>query len=104
MKIILATLKKTLFWSYDRGSWQYDVMCVLILAFIFLAPNSLFTRPASSAPLVIKKGDLGQIEPNNLERELSIRLEQKYGHAAKIGRIETAEDSSGEVSYVVYQK
>jgi hypothetical protein len=108
VKIILATLKKTLFWSYDRGSWQYDVMCVVILAFIFFVPNSVFTQRAGSlAPgpaLVVRKLELGQIEPNNLERELSIRLEQKYGHAAKIARIETAEDSSGEVTYVVYQK
>jgi len=108
VKIILATLKKTLFWSYDRGSWQYDVMCVLILAFIFLAPNSMFIQRASTPktgpPLVIKRVELGQIEPGNLERELSIRLEQKYGHDAKIARIETAEDSSGGISYVVYQK
>ena len=108
MKIILATLKKTLFWSYDRGSWQYDVMCVVILAFIFFVPNSVFTQRASSITsgpaLVIRKVELGQIEPNNLERELSIRLEQKYGHAAKIARIETAEDISGEVTYIVYQK
>lgn len=107
MKIILATLKKTLFWSYDRGTWQYDVMCVVILAFIFFVPNSVFTQRASvtSGPaLVIRKVELGQIDPNNLERELSLRLEQKYGHAAKIARIETAEDISGEVSYVVYQK
>ncbi len=104
MKIILATLKKTLFWSYDRGSWQYDVMCVVILAFIFFVPNSVFIQRAASPALVIRKVELGQIEPNNLERELSIRLEQKYGHAAKIARIETAEDISGEVSYVVYQK
>jgi hypothetical protein len=112
MKIILATLKKTLFWSYDRGSWQYDVMCVLILAFIFFVPNSVFTQRAASVTsgvtsgpaLVVRKVELGQIEPKNLERELSIRLEQKYGHDAKIARIETAEDSSGDVSYVVYQK
>jgi hypothetical protein len=104
VKIILATLKKTLFWSYDRGSWQYDVMCVVILAFIFLVPNSVFTQRAASPALVIRKVELGQIEQDNLERELSLRLEQKYGHAAKIARIETAEDVSGEVSYVVYQK
>lgn len=104
MKIILATLKKTLFWSYDRGSWQYDVMCVVILAFIFFVPNSVFTQRAASPALVIRRVELGQIEPSNLERELSLRLEQKYGHAAKIARIETAEDISGEVSYVVYQK
>jgi hypothetical protein len=104
MKIILATLKKTLFWSYDRGSWQYDVMCVVILAFIFFAPNSLFSQRPRAQPLVVKRVELGQIEPGNLERELTMRLEQKYGHAAKINRIETAEDGSGEISYVVYPK
>ena len=42
MNLLLATLKKILFWSYDRGTWQYDVLCVLILGFIFLSPNGLF--------------------------------------------------------------
>ncbi len=34
--------KKLLFWSYGRSTWQYDVLCVLILAFIFLTPPSWF--------------------------------------------------------------
>ncbi|MGI9107628.1 MAG: hypothetical protein ACR2G4_15425 [Pyrinomonadaceae bacterium] len=34
--------KKLFFWSYGRTSWQYDVLCVLILAFIFLTPQSWF--------------------------------------------------------------
>jgi outer membrane lipoprotein-sorting protein len=42
LNIVFTTLKKILFWSYDRGTWQYDVMCVLILAFIFLTPNWIF--------------------------------------------------------------
>jgi hypothetical protein len=42
MDLLLTPLKKILFWSYDRGTWQYDLLCVLILAFIFLSPNYLF--------------------------------------------------------------
>lgn len=34
--------KNILFWSYRRTSWQYDVMCALILAFVFLTPKSWF--------------------------------------------------------------
>jgi hypothetical protein len=30
------------FWSYERGSWQYDVIVVVILAFIFLTPHAWF--------------------------------------------------------------
>ena len=42
MKLLFTTLKKMLFWSYERGSWQYDLMCVLILAFVFFAPNRFY--------------------------------------------------------------
>jgi hypothetical protein len=103
MKVILSTLKKILFWSYDRGTWQYDVMCVLILAFVLFAPNSAFHshRPT---PLIVRSSEIGQVDPTNLERELADRLERKYGHAVKISRIERVEESSGEISYIVYQK
>jgi hypothetical protein len=33
---------RAVFWSYERGSWQYDVIVLAILAFIFLTPRSWF--------------------------------------------------------------
>jgi hypothetical protein len=39
---LLRTLKKLLFWSYGRSTWQYDILCALILAFIFLTPQAWF--------------------------------------------------------------
>jgi len=38
----LKFLQKLFFWSYGRSTWQYDVLCVLILAFIFLTPRNWF--------------------------------------------------------------
>lgn len=35
-------LKRFVFWEYARGSWQYDVMVGLILAFIFFTPREFF--------------------------------------------------------------
>lgn len=35
-------LKNILLWRYGRSTWQYDVLCVLILAFVFLTPKSWF--------------------------------------------------------------
>ncbi len=35
-------IQKLFFWSYGRTTWQYDVLCVLILAFIFLTPGEWF--------------------------------------------------------------
>jgi hypothetical protein len=40
-------MRRAVFWSYERGSWQYDIICVLILAFIFLTPTRWFhDRPS----------------------------------------------------------
>ena len=35
-------IKSVVLWNYRRTSWQYDVLCLLILAFIFLTPKSWF--------------------------------------------------------------
>ena len=35
-------MKKFLLWSFERGSFQYDIICALILAFIALTPVSVF--------------------------------------------------------------
>jgi hypothetical protein len=36
-----------IFWTYERGSWQYDVICAVILAFILLTPRAFFNdRPS----------------------------------------------------------
>lgn len=37
-----SVLKKIIFWDYPRGSWQYDVIVLGILAFIFLTPREVF--------------------------------------------------------------
>jgi hypothetical protein len=42
MNYIFRLVKKLFFWGYARNTWQYDVLCVLILAFIFLTPQSWF--------------------------------------------------------------
>jgi hypothetical protein len=39
MSRIWRTLKGYLFWTYERGSFHYDVMVTLILIFIFAGPH-----------------------------------------------------------------
>lgn len=39
--------KNFILWRYGRTTWQYDVVCVLILAFIFLTPRSWFDERKS---------------------------------------------------------
>ena len=35
-------LKRILLWTFERGSFQWNVMCLLILAFLFLIPRQFF--------------------------------------------------------------
>ncbi len=43
-----GALRKTLIWSYERGTLQYDIICGLILAFIFFTPRSCFVKPKTT--------------------------------------------------------
>jgi hypothetical protein len=42
MSFLSNAAKKIAFWNYPRTSLQWDVLCVLILVFIFLTPKSWF--------------------------------------------------------------
>ena len=55
MGFISDTAKKIAFWNYSRTSWQWDVLCVLILAFIFLTPKSWFIShpPIQTARIMV---------------------------------------------------
>lgn len=35
-------MKNILLWRYGRSTWQYDVLCLLVLAFVFLTPQNWF--------------------------------------------------------------
>ena len=41
-------LYRTFFWSYERGSWQYDVAVILILVFVFTPKSWFHDQPESS--------------------------------------------------------
>ena len=78
MRALISTLKKIFFWNYARNTWQWDLLCVVILIFIFLTPNRWFAsseRPANevhqspvartvvlSPEVVANEADKGQIE------------------------------------------
>ena len=45
---VVQVVGSVVFWTYPRGTWQYDILCILILAFIFLTPRTLFDGSPSS--------------------------------------------------------
>ena len=53
MRTLWRSIVSTIFWSYERGSWPYDLMVVAILVFVLGSPRSWFhdqvqLRPGSS--------------------------------------------------------
>lgn len=42
-------LKNLAVWSYSRGTLQYDIICFLVLAFIFFVPPSCFVKTENAA-------------------------------------------------------
>jgi len=73
VRALTSTLKKIFFWNYARNTWQWDLLCVVILIFIFLTPNSWFAGSERgrntvhqtlvlSLEVVTNEADKGQIE------------------------------------------
>ena len=43
---IKLVVTRSIFWAYERGSWQYDLIVLAILAFILFSPRAWFNdRP-----------------------------------------------------------
>jgi hypothetical protein len=42
MRSFWRGIVNTIFWSYDRGSWPYDALVVVIVIFVLATPRSWF--------------------------------------------------------------
>jgi hypothetical protein len=108
MRKLFRAIKATLLWSYDRGTWQYDVLCVLILLFVFALPAAWFdergaaqkslaqTLPAATRAEFFSIHDLGGV-PNapTLHELLSAAVAARHGRPLKIAHFEVVSDASG---------
>ena len=52
MRAFWRGLLRTVFWSYERGSWPYDLLVVAIVAFVLLTPRSWFHDQPRSSSLI----------------------------------------------------
>ncbi|MBI3654678.1 MAG: hypothetical protein HY231_26905 [Acidobacteria bacterium] len=89
--------KKFLFWAYERGSWQYDVLCAVILAFIFFGPNQVFHSADGNqaAPVFVTVKEVGIIEEGAYDQTLSDFISRKYNRKVRARNIEPLKDGEG---------
>jgi len=70
---IKQILSRTFFWSYERGTWQYDVAVVLILIFVVLTPRSWFRdQPQVGMPVASEQIQLVLFSDNGHRQEYRV--------------------------------
>lgn len=121
MRALWNILKRTLFWSYERGAWQYDLAVVAILVFVLLTPRDWFQDqptvglPASGAQVILLshdgprrtyRVDARVLAPpmrtpelaNDLHKALQRAVPELHGKGFEILRIEPVRDDQGTVT------
>jgi hypothetical protein len=119
---VWRTIRDYLFWSYERGTIQYDVMVTLILLFVFLSPRLINFKdkpvernPQSTGVVVIPDGQNGLIyqvegravqskDDAGIRTELLSIIEPVSGEVS-ISKYEVVRDRSGHIlSYKVWAR
>ena len=49
----LLVLWRSFLWTYERASWQYDLMVIAILAFVWVTPPDWLRDPIAHGPGLI---------------------------------------------------
>jgi hypothetical protein len=85
MKKLLSTIRKVFIWTYERGTWQYDLLVILIIATVFLVPSQFF-------------GDRDRpLRTPGVERRWSIEPNRINSFATRSGKAERLKNDPREV-------
>lgn len=120
LKKLWAALRPTVFWSHRRGSWQYDIICALILAFIFLTPRAFFgdqprtpvareIQPLEDAPstllFVVDAETIDGMPAAERDARLERMLSKRSGQRLSIVDVQPApSQADAPRSYLVYAR
>jgi hypothetical protein len=108
----MGAIKRFIFWDFPRGSWQYDVMVGLILAFIFVTPKTIFRdQPKATSMAVLRNGFwidpqvLAGVSDADLLHKASSAVNAKYKTHTNIVNVEPIYNDEQELEgYMAYTK
>jgi hypothetical protein len=111
----MGNLSRLLLWDFKRASWQYDVIVVLILAFIFVTPSNIFRDQPKAANVVMLPAEQGTglfwIAPQLLTgvpaaehvSKASALVRAQYKRRVTVTRVEPLMDSEDDITgYMAY--
>ena len=68
-------LSRIFFWSYERGSWQYDLAVIAILIFVLLTPSRWFhDQPTREVPAASSQVELLSEKGNQQVYKVDTRI------------------------------
>jgi hypothetical protein len=108
----MGAIKRFIFWDFPRGSWQYDVMVGLILAFIFVTPKTIFhDQPKAASFAILRNGFwidpqvLNGVPESELLTKASAAVNAKYKTHTKILSVDPIFNDEQELEgYMAYTK
>ncbi len=124
MHTLWRAIVRTVFWSYERGTWQYDLAVAAIVIFVLLSPRSWFHDqppvgpPAAAAQVALLGEDAAKatrtfrvdarllaspIRTPELEHEIQVAMRKNVpdlqGRTFQILRIESIRAADGTVAF-----
>ena len=113
-------VRPLILWEYRRGSWQYDVLAIAILLFIFLTPRGFFDdqpRPPSVQQIEalsdhpetmvfwVEPFVIDETPADEIDDKLATLLRQRTGKNLRVTDKRPSTDSEGEIrAYLVYAR
>ena len=117
---------RILFWSYKRGTLPYDIMCLIILMFIFLIPVNFFhDKPELDNKLLESREGIHWIheseenflpsihseflsvnqDNNSFKKSIQDHVEKVLKKSIIISNVEPVTDANGKtITYLVWMK
>ena len=114
MSRIWRTIKGYVFWTYERGSFHYDVMVTLILLFIFVSPRLIDFKdqppehPQHQTGITVtpdgKRGFIYQVDASAVDAQDEAMVRRNFLNLIKplsgsvtVERIEAVRDEAGRI-------